>query len=313
MSEDPPRTMTLSGLRFLRELAAQRKSGCYLELGPLFGSSTCAIAAGRGTQDATIHTIDTFEPAPWIRRRHGIDLSVEAFESFTQDIEKLKVYQGFAPDVVRGSWTEPVGFYFDDATHGNPGWQANYDFFSPYFTGDAIICGDDFAGGWPDVVRNVYDITAAAEASLFVIGRVWAFTFGDPDRISAAVHAAFPKLRGFDVTVRHCGAARRNIAASWSWGLHRAAPLTEFELHAPDGFAVGATIDRADGTFQTAVLGREAINLEGATGLTLALPGQFGVQFCMLAPNGKTQNTKELRSIRLPAGHKLTAIRLTHS
>ena len=114
MKNDAPRTMTLAGLQFLQALAAERKSGCFLEIGPLFGSSTNAIDAGRSDESVPIHTIDTFEPAPWVRKRLGIDLSRAAFEKFTTGIENLNIHEGFAPDIVADSWSDKIGFYFDD-------------------------------------------------------------------------------------------------------------------------------------------------------------------------------------------------------
>lgn len=313
MQPTPPRTMTLSGLKFLQALAAQRRSGSYLEIGPLFGSSTRAIAAGRSDAAVPIHTIDTFAPAPWIRKRLGMELSRAAFDSYNGDLENLHVHEGFAPDVVRQHWREPIGFYFDDATHGDPGWSANYNFFAPFFTDDTIVCGDDFASGWPDIVRNVYRISAELGAKLFVIGRVWAFALGNEARLCAAAHAAFPRLRGFDLTVTHQGRAHHNIAASWSWGLHQPAALSAFQLHGPDGFGIEARIDRQDGTYTTATLGRETVDLGGATGLALDLPEGFGAQFCILEPDGKTHNSRELRQIRLDEGRRLAAVRLTHA
>lgn len=315
MKNDAPRTMTLAGLQFLQALAAQRRSGCYLEVGPLFGSSTNAIDAGRLDESVPIHTIDTFEAAPWVRKRLGIDLSRAAFEKFTKGIESLEIYEGFAPDVVKDTWSEPIGFYFDDATHGDPGWTNNYDFFSPFFTKDAIVCGDDFAGGWPDIVRNVYKITEEAGLKLFVIGRVWAFTAEDDSRIADAVHGAFPKLKGFELDVKHSDQRHHNIAASWSWGLHKPVALTEATLTAPSGFEIGITIERHDGTTSAVALGRDPINFEGIKSMGFAVPRDFSIQFCVARKDGKTENTKDLRTgaeLKLNATDTVTALRLSH-
>ena len=304
--------MTKAGLQFLQSLAAQRNSGCFLEIGPLFGSSTNAIDAGRADETVPIHTIDTFDPAPWIERRLGVNLSIDAFRKFTRGIRNLHIHQGFAPDIVRESWSESIGFYFDDATHGDPGWTDNFSFFRPFFTNDAIICGDDFAGGWPDIVRNVYELTETDDLTLFVIGRVWAFTWGDDTRLAAAVNTAFPRLRDARLNVRHGPKQHSNIAASWSWGLHRTEPLTELSLDAPNGFEFGLTVDRQDGTFDTKMLGREPVNLEGAKGVSLAMPAGFAAQFCVMDEHGHTENTKELHRLVLNEGSRITAFRLTH-
>ncbi len=312
---EPPRTMTKAGLHFLQALAAQHRAGCYLEIGPLFGSSTRAIDAGRTDPAIPIHTIDTFEPAPWVRKRLGRDLSRAAFDGFTADIPALTVHQGFAPDVVRQSWRAPIGFYFDDATHGDPGWSDNFSFFSPFFTEDAIVCGDDFAGGWPDIVRNVYDITDRLGVRLFVVGRVWAFAMQDEARIENAVHAAFPRLKGAEFEVRHGAAAHRNHAASWSWGLHRPDALSEVRLLGRRRPEIGVRLTRHDGSETHARLGREPVVLEQVAGLSLDVPRGLALQFCIRDGRGKTSNTKDLTGtcgLDLPAGGAITALRLSH-
>jgi hypothetical protein len=315
MKNDAPRTMTLAGLQFLQALAQERKSGCFLEVGPLFGSSTNAIDAGREDETVPIHTIDTFEAAPWVKKRLGIDLSREMFDKFTQGIENLNVHEGYAPDVVKETWSEQIGFYFDDATHGDPGWTDNYEFFSPFFTNDAIVCGDDFAGGWPDIVRNVYQITEDAGLKLFVIGRVWAFTGVDDSRIANAVHDAFPKLQGCELVVKHGDRTHRNIAASWSWGLHKAIALNEVTLHAPEGFEITLQVERHDGTSQLVVLGKEPFNPEGVKSMRFDMERDYSVQFCVVNERGKTENTKDMRrgsTMELGETDRITAIRLSH-
>lgn len=312
---EPPRTMTQAGLRFLQSLAAQRRSGCYLEIGPLFGSSTCAIAEGRTDPDTAIHTIDTFDPASWVRKRLGRDLSRADFERFTSHIPELKIHQGFAPDVVKDTWSAPIGFYFDDATHGDPGWSDNYNFFSPFFTNDAIVCGDDFAGGWPDIVRNVYDITDRLGARLYVVGRVWAFAVKDDGRIASAVHDAFPKLRGTEFEVRHGDTAHRNHAASWSWGLHKPDAMTQATLHGPNAPQIEISLARQDGTQSDYTLGREPLNLLGTRSMSLRVPNDLAVQFCVRDARGRTQNTKDLTGssqLDLAKGSAITALRLSH-
>ncbi len=315
MNDTTPRTMTLAGLQFLQALASKRQSGCYLEVGPLFGSSTNAIDAGRSSTSVEIHTIDTFEAAPWVRQRLGLDLSREAFDRYTKKIKNLHVHQGFAPDIVTDSWSEDIGFYFDDATHGDPGWTNNYNFFSRFFTKDAIICGDDFAGGWPDIVQNVYRITEAAGLKLFVIGRVWAFTAENDHRISDAIHDAFPKLKAFDLEVQHKDQTRRNIAASWSWGLHKPEAIKETVLHAPNGFEIEVDMERQDGTRDRVNWGKEPWRPLGAKSLEFTLPEDYAIQFCVKSSEGKTQNTKDLRSgaqLELQPGDEITSLRLSH-
>ena len=239
-----PATMTQSGRRFLRALASQATSGCFLEIGPMFGSSTQAIAAGRRL-DAPIHTIDTFEDALWIERRLGRPLDRESFEAYTSHIDQLVVHEGLAPDVVRDTWSDKIGFYFNDATHGDPGWTDNFEFFEPYFTEDAIVCGNDFAGGWPEIVRNVTRIADDWHVGLYVFGRVWALTRGDEQRIVDAATKAEPALAGATITSVRGPDSSTSPAMVWSRGLHQHVPLSAFKV---EGDAVAGVRFKASGT-----------------------------------------------------------------
>ncbi len=280
--------MTRTGRRFLRELASQAASGCFLEIGPLFGSSTQAIDAGRRL-DAPLHTIDTFEPAEWVERRLGRQLSREAFDNYTAYIDKLVVHEGFAPEVVRDSWSDPIGFYFDDATPVDPGWTDNFDFFSPFFTPDAIVCGDNFAGGWPDVTTNVTRIAADWNARVFVLGRVWAITPHDEDRIIAAAAEAEPVLAGATIESARGPEADTCPAMVWTKGLHQQVPLSAIRF---EGDAVKNVRFVAAGAYGKAVVGAgEWLHLSGITELSFSGPRSIGFQLC-LSTAGRMKNTK---------------------
>jgi hypothetical protein len=304
-----PATMTQSGRRFLKALAAQASSGCFLEVGPLFGSSTQAIDAGRQT-DAVLHTVDTFEPADWIERRLGRQLSREAFDHYTSYIDKLVVHHGFAPDIVRDSWSEPIGFYFDDATHVDPGWTDNFNFFSKFFTDDAIICGDDFAGGWPDITTNVSRIAADWDVGLYVFGRVWAITRRDEDRIVAAATDAEPVLVGATLESAHGLEIDTCPAMVWTRGLHQHVPLSAFRF---DGGVAKDVRFEAAGADGTAVVGPgEWLHVPGIIELSFTGPSSIGFQLCLSA-DGKTWNTKlhrQSKVCRIPEGAVPVSVRL---
>ena len=189
-----PQTLTNEGLTFLKALASKNNGGVFLEIGPLFGSSTDTISQGR-IIDEPIHSIDTFEDSPWVSRRFGLSLSRTAFDKFTKHIPNLIVHEGLAPDIVQQTWKHKIGFYFDDATHGDPGWSNNFNFFHPFFADDCIICGDDFAGGWPDIVQNVYKYANKHSLKLYVLGRIWAMAHKDDTRIEDAIDSILPKLK----------------------------------------------------------------------------------------------------------------------
>lgn len=308
-----PRTMTELGLRYLEALAAEATGGVFLELGPLFGSSTNAIARGRRIA-APIHTIDTFAPAPWVKKRFGIDLNRAVFDKFTAGISNLIVHHGLAPDVVRHGWQDDIGFYFDDATHGDPGWSANFNFFAPFFRGDAILCGDDFAGGWPDIVRNVTSMAETRGLRLYVMGRVWAMTGQDDARIRRAIDTVCPALAGVTIATDHGDPPKRLPAAVWSSGLHAHKPLIRAKVQAAEPLPA-VLIARRDGReIGFARLGEDIIRFRGADQFELRTEGRLAIQFCLLGENGRTENTRAYRSgqvFALPPGAHIAAMRLS--
>lgn len=311
----PPRTMTKAGLQFLTALAQENNSGCFVEVGPLFGSSTLAIAAGRQDPDLHIHTLDTFEPAAWVKKRFGFDLNREKFNHFTKSINNLIVHQGYSPDCVKQSWEQEIGFYFDDATHGNPGWMNNFDFFSDFFSPDVILCGDDFSGGWPDVVKNVYDIAEANDWRLHVIGRVWAMTPQNEPRILDAVNRAFPRLKSFEWEV--CHGTRRCIgaAASWAWGLHKSAPLKAAKLRCPSEFKLQIEVVRSNGSRELVDVSQSSMSFENAARLKFQMPDDFSIQFCVANKSGGSQNTRNFKSgteFSISPHEHVTSLRLSH-
>lgn len=305
-----PATMTEVGRRFLRALAGRSTSGCYLEIGPLFGSSTQAIDAGR-RRPAPIHTIDTFEPAPWVKRRIGRDLSRSAFDEYTAHIPDLVVHEGFAPDVVRDTWQDEIGFYFDDATHGDPGWTDNFDFFSRFFTEDAIVCGDDFAGGWPDIPRNVTRIAQEWGVGVYVVGRVWAMTRVAEERIVAAATETSPRLAGAEIEAAHGPRTSTMPAMCWSAGLHQREPLTSFRVSGDAVAGVRFTTVTADGTRAEAGAG-EVVALTGVSSIAIEAPAGIGFQLC-LARGAKTENTARIKpgaAFEVPPEASVVAVRL---
>ena len=304
-----PRTMTLAGLKFLRELAAQKKEGVYLEIGPLFGSSTHEINLGRDliSSKDMIHTIDTFEEAQWIYDRFGFNLSKEAFIKFTKHIKNLKIYEGYSPAIVKEIWVDKIGFYFDDATHGNPGWKDNYEFFSQFFEPDAIICGDDFASGWPDIVKNIYELKRQNEFNLYVIGRVWAFTFKEDKRIEKAIDNIYPLLKNTNVVVVKKDKEYSNKIACWSYGIHLKELTTSFEIISSDlDISFTAVYKNLDVLKQSKKFG-----LDGLFVLTLQTKSAIIVQYCLLV-NNTTSNTRYFKpneKFILPENSSIIAIR----
>lgn len=309
-----PRTMTKDGLRFLKELASVKRAGVYLEIGPLFGSSTCFINAGRKQAliEDTIHSIDTFEAAPWIEKRFGFNLSIVKFKKFTDHINNLEVHQGFSPNVVEKTWNKSIGFYFDDATHGNPGWIDNFNFFKNFFEDDAIICGDDFAGGWPDIPQNVYKICSEYNCKLHVIGRVWAITKQDDYRISQAIDKLFPKITDVTIKFSRRGEIMSGKAASWTYGLHTKIPLEWVEITSNSKRIKIITMLNGVEVSNTSNSKSKFMNIN-----SILIQGEksLSVQYCICDSRGRTSNTKEIPfgvSYSIPKNNFIVSIRITH-
>lgn len=170
-----PQTMTEAGLHYLGRLARTVPAGgVIVEVGPLYGSSTWVLSHN-ADPSVKIYSIDTWEPADWIERRlpEALPFGLDAFKHYTADCPNVTPIQGFSPDVVK-DWNERVDLFFDDATHGDPGFSDNVNFFMPFVTDTGILCGDDYASGWPDIVRVVNALGARWGVAPEVNGRVWA-------------------------------------------------------------------------------------------------------------------------------------------
>lgn len=173
-----PSTMTSDGLDFLGMMARSvPENGVIVEIGPLFGSSTWVLAKN-AHPSVKVFSIDTWEPAPWIDKveakfRNCKPFSKDAFLYYTRDCPNVTAIQGWSPEVVK-DWDLPIDIFFDDATHGDPGFSENVNFFLPFVKQNSILCGDDYSSGWPDIVRVVDDLGEQWGVHPEVSGRVWA-------------------------------------------------------------------------------------------------------------------------------------------
>lgn len=166
--------MTLEGLRYLGRLAQSvPKNGTIVEIGPLYGSSTWVLSKN-ADPSVTIYSIDTWDPQPWIPRRlpDALPFSIDAYKHYIKDCPNVVPIQGWSPSIV-ADWDKPIDMFFDDATHGDPGFSENVNFFLPFMKQSGIVCGDDFASGWPDIVRIVNQLARKWEVRPEVSGRVW--------------------------------------------------------------------------------------------------------------------------------------------
>ncbi|MES0883729.1 class I SAM-dependent methyltransferase [Roseibium sp. SCP14] len=171
-----PRTMTVEGLHYLGKLAQSvPENGTIVEVGPLYGSSTWVLAKN-SAPSVKIYSIDTWDPQPWIKKRlpDALEFGLDSFRHYVRDCENVTPIQGWSPQVVEDTWDRPIDLFFDDATHGDPGFSANMNFFLPFVKDDGILCGDDYASGWPDIIRVVNKLAKSWNVTPEVNGRCWA-------------------------------------------------------------------------------------------------------------------------------------------
>ncbi len=177
INNDIPSTMTQAGLNYLGKMAKTvPENGVIIEVGPLFGSSTWVLAKNAHPSVEVI-SIDTWEPAPWIdkieKKFDGcLPFSLETFKEYVKDCQNVTPIQGWSPDIV-SDWDRPIDMFFDDASHGNPGFTNNLNFFVPKVKPNGIICGDDYAVRWPTIVREVDSLASEWSTEVEIIGRVW--------------------------------------------------------------------------------------------------------------------------------------------
>lgn len=244
-----PRTMTVAGLEYLERLAAAvPEKGTIVEVGPLYGSSTWTLARSCHPS-VTVYSIDTWERVPWIVRNVEEKLgappfSLEAFKGFVADCPNVVPIQGYSPEVVR-DWARPIDLYFDDAAHGNPGFINNLGFFNGFVRPGGLLCGDDYALGSPDIVREIDFLGASWGVRPEVIGRVWALRKPAEGRLqSEGVAAALAPLPAPQLRVTaHCDGALPHAAPprAWAGQLLKAGALRAFRLDwcgQPEGLEV---------------------------------------------------------------------------
>ena len=235
---DIPRTMTLQGLEYLGRLAKTvPPGGVIVEVGPLFGSSTWVLAMN-APSDVKVISIDTWQPQPWIdkveERFPGCKpFSKEAFDFYTSDCPNVVAYQGWSPQIM-GTWDEPIDLFFDDATHGNPGFRQSLDFYLPKLKVGGIASGDDFASGWPDIVAEVSRQGRQWKTHPEVIGRVWAMikpSDGAQNTPSIYSKAGPYSDKDIGVSVRMMnGEVQENVFSAWAGAPHSPEQISAIKI-----------------------------------------------------------------------------------
>ncbi len=179
---DIPRTMTLSGLHYLAKLAQSvPENGIICEIGPLYGSSTWVLC-NNSHPSVKVVSIDSWdESQKWVAKRlpEALPFSKTSFLKYTNDCENLTAIQGYSPDCIKESWNTQIDMFFDDATHGDPGFSENLNYFRNFMKPNSVFCGDDYASGWPDIIKKVNETAQEFNSTIDVMGRVWALNCGD--------------------------------------------------------------------------------------------------------------------------------------
>ena len=227
-----PRTMSLAGLEYLGRIARTvPENGVIVEIGPLFGSSTWVLAKN-AKPSVRVISIDTWKPQQWIDAVEAKfpgckPFSKDAFDYYTRDCPNVTAVQGFSPDVMM-DWNEPIDMFFDDATHGNPGFTDSLEFYLPKLKPGGIASGDDFASGWPDIVKGVNDLGVKWKRRPEVIGRVWAIIKPATSRSAKARKRSVYSVAGpysnhdLTISVRTTNGTTIECApGSWAGNLHQ--------------------------------------------------------------------------------------------
>ncbi len=254
VNEEIPRTMTMEGLIFLGKLARHvPENGIIVEVGPLYGSSTWVLAKN-AHPSVKVYSIDTWEPAEWIdevakkKFPHARKFGREAFEYYVRDCDNVVPIQGWSPDVVRETWDKPIDLFFDDASHGNPGFINNLTFFEPFVKPGCVLCGDDYASGCPDIVHEIDKLAAGWGQQVTILGRVWALrkprNTAAPEQTSV-YRALTPREEPFPVIEAHNfgGVTRNDYPFAWSGRLHRYDPLRRFVFFWTGGHIPGLELE----------------------------------------------------------------------
>lgn len=289
INRDIPHTMTLDGLEYLGRMARSvPKNGLILEVGPLFGSSTWVLAKNCHPSVRVI-SIDTWEPQPWIDTIEAKfpgckPFSKAAFDYYTADCPNVTAIQGFSPEVM-GDFNEPIDLFFDDATHGDPGFSQSLAYYIPRVRAHGIVCGDDFATGWPDIVHGVHKLARSWHASAEVCGRVWALIKPAESGLAPRVYDVIGQRAAAELEYEvHTRAGHyRASPGCWTGSLDTSAPVDAICIRP----ALGSV--QLDGAVQllSSVDGNPRYSHWMPFGQWLEVPGAIGFRAHITGPNSR--------------------------
>jgi predicted O-methyltransferase YrrM len=156
-------------------------SGAIVEIGSLFGRSTCWLAAGsRASRRENIVAVDHFRGSPEHQPGGGYPVPELAEGGSTLPVfqanlsaqgltEQVDLHVGDSITVAR-DWRGPVRLLFLDGDHSYEATRGDYHAWSRHLVPGAVIGFHD-VGVWPGVTQ-FYDELRARETSLIEIARV---------------------------------------------------------------------------------------------------------------------------------------------
>jgi hypothetical protein len=305
-----PRTLPQQGLALLRALAGEVKTGSFVEIDPLFGSTTVALAQGRKIE-SSIHSFDTFKSPPWIEKKFGFDLSRQLYDKFTAEIDNLIVHEGTVPEVPQDGWKQEIGLLFNSSARAGTSLEEQHAFFGPHLRPDAIICGGGFVGRSDQLVGSIYGLAQSRGAKLYVFGQFWAYSETGGEHIEHAIHSVSPRLEGVKINAIHAGETTTSLAACWTWGVHKHEPLQGFDILASPPMDINITTFRKGKLVTSKEISEGPAILTDADSIVLGLPEDIGMQFCFLK-DGRTSNSKifPTGSVIDLSDKQITAVRL---
>ncbi|RYD66608.1 MAG: class I SAM-dependent methyltransferase [Verrucomicrobiaceae bacterium] len=170
MSNEPKLNLSIPGqmteveVRALSELASKvPENGVIVEAGSLYGLSSWHWAQN-AHPSVQVHCIDPWERVAWIislveAPQKAPKFGREAWANHVADCPNVVPHQGYSPQVCAG-WTTPIHVYFDDAVHQNPVLAQNINFWKAHVVSGGHVCGHDYIGQWPDVIREADKLAA---------------------------------------------------------------------------------------------------------------------------------------------------------
>jgi len=151
-----------------------------LEIGALFGKSTCVLAFGCVGSSKHVFTID-----PFINTNTDLSIYWKEGESFftiwQNNIKKNNLLEyisplvGFSQDVAK-MWSKPINLLFIDGSHYYKDVKADFDNFYPYVISGGIIAFHDVdSHGSHEGVVKVWE---EKKEKLIKLGKVNRMSFG---------------------------------------------------------------------------------------------------------------------------------------